>query len=105
MHDSLDASGSRRNIQRRAMDHRLARFPLAAIPDTAIVIADSPVGIVRRSSHHADLVSALCEPDRHLAGIFPNSRKFGRVVQPVDEDSQTLPFIGSSAACRLPMIN
>jgi hypothetical protein len=73
---------------------------LSAIPGAEIVVADSPGGVVGWSRHHTDLVSVLREPDCHLAGIFAYSREFGRIVEPIDQDSQTLPFTGSDAACQ-----
>jgi hypothetical protein len=77
MQNSLDTGGSRRDIQGRAIDHGRSRRSLRAIPGAEIVIADSPGGVIGRSGHDADLMSAVREPDCHLAGILAYSRELG----------------------------
>ena len=95
MHYSLDTRRPRWDIQGRSINHRLARRPFRAIRRAAVIVADTPCWIVGRGSDYADLVSTLREPGRHLTRILANSGKFRGVVQSVDQDSQTLPFIGT----------
>jgi len=87
---ALEAGRLGRNVERRAIDDRLARNLLRAVKPAAIVLADAPRRIVRRSGHHADFMPSRSQPRRHLAGILADAGQLRGIVKPVDQNSQTV---------------
>jgi len=82
-----------------------SRLDFRLIPFPAVVFTDSPCWVIRWRGDDADFVTSLDQPSRHLAGIFADSCQLRRIVQPVDENSQTWPFISGNVPRQLPMIN
>lgn len=60
-----------------------------SVPCTTVIVTDTPCRIIRRCSHHTNLVATLREPGGHLACTFSDSRKFGSVIESVNQNSQT----------------
>ena len=98
MRNPFQASGPLGHKERDAIHDRLPGHSLGAIPRAAIILTNTPRRIVGWRRNHADLVPALFQPGRHLAGIFSNSRQFGSIVETIDQYSQTCLSNGCNAA-------
>ena len=60
---------------------------LAPVAPGRVAGADAPLRVVGRRADNLDLVPALHEPARHLAGVLADADGLGWRVQPVDEDA------------------
>ena len=92
MEDTLGSVGLLRNVERGAVNGRdkgiVFAFDVEGLP--AVLVPDTPCGVIGRRRHDPDVMPSCREPGRHLACVFANAGQLGRIVQPVDENAEAI---------------
>jgi hypothetical protein len=87
---ALKAGWALGDVDGRAKNSRKTRIIaiFSAIPCATVVLADSPVGIIRGSRDNAYVVTACCKPFGHITCVFADSSQLGSIIEPVKKDAE-----------------